>query len=148
MQPNTVAQQTALGSQQGLYKQPFLDGLCHCISWLRTCCHAKIILLSRRIDTVSGSGFSSIHLSLSPEAPKLPVVLGVVGQMQVPGEKYQSWEGVNPRRTSLCYTNTRKMLIQLSLFYTLLITTAFVNICLMVLYLCGGFGSSSDKHFC
>lgn len=80
--------------------------------------------------------------------PKLPMVLGVIGQMQVPGEKYQSWEGMNPSRASLCYTNTRKMLIQLSLFYTLLITTAFVNICLMVLYLCGGFGSSSDKHFC
>lgn len=39
------------------------------------------------------------------------------------------------------------MLIQLSLSFTLLITVAFVNICLMVLYLCDGFGSSSERHF-
>lgn len=73
VQPNTVAQQTALGSQHGLYKQPFSDGLCHCISVtrLRTCCHAKIIFLHRRIDTGSGSGFSSIRLSLSPEASRV-----------------------------------------------------------------------------
>lgn len=76
---------------------------------------------------------------------KLPVALDVVRQMQVPGVKGQSWEGVNLSRASLCYT--RKMLVQLSLSYTLLITMAFVNICLMVLYLCDGFGSSSEKHF-
>lgn len=52
---------------------------------------------------------------------------------------------MNLSRASLCYT--RKMLIQLSLSYSLLITMAFVNICLMVLYLCDGFGSSSEKHF-
>lgn len=54
------------------------------------------------------------------------MVLGVVGQMHVPGEKYQSWEGVNPSRASLCYTNTRKMLIQLSLF---LHSTNYYGIC-------------------
>lgn len=72
------------------------------------------------------------------------MALSVVGQMQVPGVK---WEGMNRSRASLCYTNTKKMLIQLSLSYTLLITMAFVNICLMVLYLCDSFGSSSEKHF-
>lgn len=52
---------------------------------------------------------------------------------------------MNLSRASLCYT--RRMLIQPSLSYTLLITMAFVNICLMVLYLHDGFGSSSEKHF-
>lgn len=48
-------------------------------------------------------------------------------------------------RASLCCT--RKMLIQLSLSFTLLITKAFVNICLMVLSVCDGFSSSSESHF-
>lgn len=39
------------------------------------------------------------------------------------------------------------MLIQLSLSFTLLITKAFVNICLMVLSVCDGFSSSSESHF-
>lgn len=151
VQPNTVAQQTALGSQHGLYKQPFSDGLCLCISVtrLRTYCHAKIIFLHRRIDTGSGSGFSSIRLSLSPEASRVAHGAWCCGANASPWwEISKLGRNESKQSSSLCYTNTRKMLIQLSLFYTLLITTAFVNICLMVLYLCGGFGSSSDKHFC
>lgn len=124
----------------------FSGGSCHCITvtQLSTCCHDNIIFLNRRIDT--GSSSSSIHLSLSPEAYQVAPGSWCYGAKARPWCEMAELEGVSLSRASLCYT--RKMLIQLSLSFTLLITVAFVNICLMVLYLCDGFGSSSESHLC